>query len=110
MGDYAASIKGLANILKEFPDTPHKEEILFLVVKSYYKYAKESIEERQKDRHSKVVIAYNEFVAQYPESKFAGEAADLKERSKKELEALTNKDQKKLNRKEQEFNQIKSTK
>ncbi len=110
MDDYAASIRGLANILKEFPDTPHKEEVLFLVVKSYYKYAIESIEEKQKDRHSKVVVAYNDFIAQYPASKFAGEAVDLKERSRKELEALIIKDQKKISRKEQEINQIKTTK
>jgi len=95
MDDYAASIKGFTNILKEFPDSPHKEEILFLVVKSYYKYANQSIEEKQKDRHSNVVLAYNELVGQYPQSKFAVEAADLKEKSRKELEAMTNKTQKK---------------
>ena len=95
MEDYAASIKSLANILKDFPDTPHKEEILFLVVKSNYKFAKESIEEKQKERYSKVVLAYNEFVAQNPDSKFAGEAGDLKERSQKELEFLASKAPKK---------------
>jgi outer membrane protein assembly factor BamD len=97
MDDYAASIQMLNNILKEFPDTPHKEEILFLIVKSYHKFAKESIFEKQKDRHTKAIIAYNDFVAQYPESKFIAEASDLKERSKKELEKVYNNDQQKIN-------------
>jgi len=94
MDDYSAAIQGLNNILKEYPDTPHKEEILFLVFKAYHKFAKESIETRKKDRHSKALTSYNEFIAQFPESKFLDEATGLKERSKKELEALYNKDQK----------------
>ena len=95
MDDYVASITILNNILKDFPDTPHKEEILFLIVKSYHRFAKESVEEKQKERHTKTIAAYNEFVAQYPESKFIAEAADLKERSRKELEAIYNKDKQK---------------
>ncbi|MCX6266955.1 MAG: outer membrane protein assembly factor BamD [Bacteroidetes bacterium] len=95
MDDYAAAIQVLKNILKEYPDTQHKEEILFLVIKSYHKFAKESIFEKQKDRHTKAIIAYNDFVAQYPESKFIAEASDLKERSKKELESVYGKDQQK---------------
>jgi len=91
MDDYAASIKVFSNILKEHPDSPHREEVLFLVVKSYYRYAKESIEERQKDRHSGVVLAYNELVSQYPNSKYAREAAELKELSKNEIDAMGHK-------------------
>ncbi|MEI7723536.1 MAG: outer membrane protein assembly factor BamD [Bacteroidota bacterium] len=103
MDDYAASIQMLGNILKDYPDTPHKEEVLFLVVKSYHKFAKESIFEKQKDRHLKAIVAYNEFVAQFPESKFIAEARDLKERSKKELELIYTRDQNKAN---QENNRI----
>ncbi len=95
MEDYAATITMLNNILKDFPDTPHKEEILFLVVKSYHKFAEQSIFEKQKERHAKAIIAYNEFVAQYPESKYIAEASDLKERSKKGMESMYYKDQKK---------------
>ena len=97
MEDYAASIQAFGSILKEFPDTPHREEILFLIFKSYHKFAKESIESKKKDRYSKALLSYNEFVAQFPESGFLKEANDLKERSKKELDALYLKDQKFLN-------------
>jgi outer membrane protein assembly factor BamD len=98
MEDYAASIQAFTNILKEYPDSPHKEEILFLVVKSYYRFAKQSVEEKQKDRHGKTLTAYNEFMAQYPESKFLAEAGEMKEKSKKELEALIFREQHKLDK------------
>jgi len=91
MDDYAASIKGFTNILKDFPESQHKEEVMFLIVKSYYRYANESIMERQKDRHTGVVTAYNDFVSQFPNSKYIAEATDLKEKSKKELDASKNK-------------------
>jgi outer membrane protein assembly factor BamD len=93
MEDFAASITILNNMLKDFPDTPHKEEILYLVVKSYHKFAKESIFEKQKDRYNKTIVAYNEFVAQFPESKFIDEVDGIKEQSKKELQAIYLKDQ-----------------
>jgi outer membrane protein assembly factor BamD len=97
MEDYAAAIQTLNNILKEFPDTPHKEEILFLVFKSYHRFAKQSIEFRKKERYTKAMASYNEFIAQFPESQFLSEANDMKERSRKELEALYLKDQLMLN-------------
>jgi len=98
MEDYAAAITSLNNIIKDFPGTVHKEEIMFLIFKSYHKFAKESIEEKKKDRHQKAIIAYTEFVAQYPESQFLTEATDLKERSKKELEMMYKKDQARIDR------------
>jgi outer membrane protein assembly factor BamD len=96
MDDYAASIQVLNNILKDYTDTPHKEEVLFLIVKSYHKFAEESVFEKQRDRYLKTIVAYNEFVAQYPESKYMAEATSLKERSKKELESLSSNDQKRV--------------
>jgi outer membrane protein assembly factor BamD len=105
MDDYAAAVKSLANILKEFPDTKHKEEIMFLVFKSYHKFAKESVEEKKRDRHTQAIIAYNEFVSQFPESTFLAEAKDLKAKTQKELDAMYTKDEKKIN-KESEKNQI----
>jgi len=96
MDDYAASIQTFDNILKEFPDTPHKEDILFLIFKSYHKFAKESVEEKKKERHTKAINAYNEFIAQYPESKFLAEANTLKEKSKNELDAMYLKDKQKI--------------
>ncbi len=104
MEDYAAAIQCFNNILKEFPETKDKEEILFMTIKTYYKYARLSIEDKKKDRHSKTVQAYNDFVSQYPESDFLADAKDLKSRSQKELEAIYARDQKKLNHLNQEVN------
>ena len=94
MDDYSAAITSLNNILKEFPDTKRKEEILFLIFKSYHKFAIESVEHKKKERHLKALSAYNDFVSQFPESVYIEEVKGLKNRSAKELEKLYAKDEK----------------
>ena len=106
MDEYGAAIQTLNNILKEFPESQHKEEILFLVFKSYHKFAMESIHEKKKERHTKALASYNEFIAQYPESEFFNEAKGLKEKSRLELETLYKKDQNKLNLQNQKSQSI----
>jgi outer membrane protein assembly factor BamD len=103
MEDYSAAVQSFNNILKDYPDTPHREEIMFLVVKSYYRFARQSIEAKQKERHAKTLSSYAEFIAQYPESKFLAEAGDMKEKSRKELEALMLRDQNDLDKERVKF-------
>ncbi|MCX6250762.1 MAG: outer membrane protein assembly factor BamD [Bacteroidetes bacterium] len=90
MEDFAAAIRSFNNILKDYPDSPHKEEIMFYIVKSYSQYAKESIEEKKKDRYLKVISSYNDFVQQYPASHLLADAKSLKEKTDKELNILKN--------------------
>jgi len=94
MDDYVAAITSMNNIIKEYPDTKRKEEILFLIFKSYHKFAIESVENKKKERHQKAVSAYNDFITQFPESTYIDEAKGLKEKSQKELEKFYQKDEK----------------
>ena len=91
MKDYAASITTLFNILKEFPETVHREEILFLVVKSYSKYAHLSVTGKQFERHKNTTVAFQDFMKEFPASKFAGEAKELNEKSRDHLQRLIDK-------------------
>ena len=91
MGDYAASITCFFNILKEFPETVHREEILYLVVKSYSKYAHLSVTGKQFERHKNTTIAFQDFMKEFPASKFVGEAKELNENSKEHLQKLIDK-------------------
>lgn len=95
MDDYLAAITSFNNILKDYPDTQKKEEILFLIFKSYNKYAVKSIDWKKKERIMKAFTAYNDFATLYPSSQFIAEAKSMKEKSQKELELLGLKNQKK---------------
>lgn len=85
MDDFAAAVRTLDDILKDYPETTHKEEIMMLIIRSYQKYARESVEDRKKDRYTKAIVAYTDFVQQFPQSKFLPEARDMKEKAEKEI-------------------------
>lgn len=79
IGYHQSAITTLRNILKKDAETPLREEILFLILKSQYSYAKESIEEKQKDRFFDVIDSYYSLTSQFPESKYARIASRLYE-------------------------------
>jgi outer membrane protein assembly factor BamD len=85
MEDYRAAIISYQNMLKEFPDTEFKEDILYKIITAYYNYAIKSIEEKKQERFDNAVKAYYDFVALYPESVFIKDAEKMREKVEEEL-------------------------
>lgn len=74
---HQSAITTLKNILKKDAETPLREEILFLILKSQYAYAKESISDKQKDRFYDVIDSYYSLSSQFPDSKYSKIAKKL---------------------------------
>lgn len=72
--DYKASIVALNNSLIKFPDSKYREEIMFMMVKSSYMLADNSILTKKKERFQNAIDEYYSFAAEFPESKFIKEA------------------------------------
>jgi outer membrane protein assembly factor BamD len=72
----------------DFPDSKYNEELMFLSIETGYTLAENSISSKRKERFQKTILYYNDFIARYPESKYLGQANDLFEKSRKELEAI----------------------
>ncbi len=72
--DYKASIIALQNSLNQFPDTEHREELMFLLLRSNFLLAENSIVVRQVERYQDAVDEYYSFVGEFPESKYRREA------------------------------------
>ncbi len=85
MSEYKAAIVALKNSLEEYPNTPHREEMLFLIVRSAYLLADNSVPEKRKERFQATIDEYFTFIAEYPESSYAKEAKEIHERSVKVL-------------------------
>ncbi|NPA67582.1 MAG: outer membrane protein assembly factor BamD [Chlorobi bacterium] len=88
IGYYNAASIALKNSIKDYPDTKYKEEIMYLIVKSRYKYAQNSIISKQKERYENTLKAYNDFIEKYPESKYLKELNGIKKTINKELTKL----------------------
>jgi len=64
----AASI-AIENSLKKYPDSQHREELMYMLLKSKYLLAINSIEEKKEERLSNALDEYFSFVDEFPESK-----------------------------------------
>ena len=69
IGRYKSAVVALKNALKEFPQTPYREEILYLTVKSHYELASNSIVSLQTDRYLNMIDSYYTFISEFPESR-----------------------------------------
>ncbi len=72
LGHFQSAITSLRAIIKESPETPYKEEIMYLICKSWFDYARNSVYARQLDRFLKTIDAYYNFITAFPESKKFG--------------------------------------
>lgn len=66
---YKSAVVALRNALKQFPDTHHREKILYLIAVSNYRLAHNSIEDKQGERYLAMLDSYYSFINEYPESK-----------------------------------------
>ncbi|MCC7331873.1 MAG: outer membrane protein assembly factor BamD [Flavobacteriales bacterium] len=68
--EYKAAIIALNNVLREFPDTKYAEEVAYLLVKSHYFLAYNSVKEKKLERFDDTIDAYRNFVDLYKQSKY----------------------------------------
>lgn len=85
MEDYLASRIALKNVLKDDADNRYREEILYYAAKSSYKYAQNSVPEKQKERYLTFIDDYLNFVGEYDQSVYRREMDVLYKRAQKAL-------------------------
>jgi len=86
--NYKSATVALQNMLRDFPDSPHREEIEFLVVKSSYLLAVNSIESKKEERLNNTIENYHKFVDSYSDSEYIKEAEKFYEDAVRELQKM----------------------
>ena len=81
LGDYKAAIVALNTSLDDFPETHHREEIMFLILKARYLLAENSIENKRVERYQSTVDEYYSFIGEFPESRYVVEAKEMYDNS-----------------------------
>lgn len=74
IGYYNSAVTALNNAIKRYPDSNHREELLFLIVCSHYEFAKNSVALKQRQRYLDMQDAYYTFIEEYPESTYRKDA------------------------------------
>jgi outer membrane protein assembly factor BamD len=90
LGQYRAAAIAFSNLINNYPESQKGDEYKLKIVKSYYKFAKLSYEDKQIERYEKVISEYQDFADRYPESKFLKEAAEYNTISQNNIKAIKN--------------------
>lgn len=85
MEDYLASTVALRNVLKDDSENNYREDILYYIAMSSYKYADMSVPEKQKERFMTFVDDYLNFIGEYPESGYRKELDGHYRRAQRQL-------------------------
>jgi len=77
LNDFKAATHTYQSVLKDYPDAVEAERARFMIFKSNYRLAQNSIELTQAERFQDAIESYKEFTERYPSSEFTKEANDL---------------------------------
>lgn len=90
IGHYRAAAIAFTNLMNNYPESLRGEEYKLLIVKSFYKFAKMSMQDKQIERYEKVISEYEDFVDRYPESKLLKTAEEYSNLSKNHIKEIQN--------------------
>ncbi len=90
LGQFRAAGIAFDNLINNYPESVKGDEYKFMVIKSYYRFAKLSVAEKQQERFEKVTTEYLDFIDRYPESKLLKEAENYSNLSKNNIKELKN--------------------
>ena len=89
MDSYKAAITSYKILLKEFPSTNFKEEVLYKILRSTFLLAENSIEEKKAERYNETIAAHTELIVAFPSSKFRDRSDDILASAQKRLNRLS---------------------
>ncbi len=102
-GRYKSAVTALKNALNKYPETPHREDLLYLTAKSSYLLARNSLPQLQRDRYLDMMDAYYNFASEFPDSKYRKEL-DRMQAEAKDFLARHNPDDKTVQNQENKDN------
>ena len=80
-GHYRAAATTFENLLETFPDIDNSERIYFMIVKSNFKFAENSIPSKKEERYRHVLDSYLAFNRKFSSSKYIAEAEEYEQES-----------------------------
>lgn len=83
--EYSAAYESLKNFLDLYPEAPMREDAMFYMLRSGYRYAAGSREDKQKERMQQVVNDFDRFSNSFKNSKYLNEARDIYTRARAAL-------------------------
>lgn len=90
MGQFRAAGVAFSSLLNGYPDSDRADEYKIMIIRSYYRFAELSIDEKKIERFEEVIDQCQEFKDRFPESKLAGEVDNFRELSQTNIKNIRN--------------------
>ncbi|WP_161890279.1 outer membrane protein assembly factor BamD [Pontibacter russatus] len=90
---WRSAVVAFNNFQREHASSPYSEEAAFLKLDAQYRFAMESVLDKQEERFSEAIDYFQGFVDQYPDSRFRRQAEQVYDDTRAELEKIRNSNQ-----------------
>lgn len=90
LGQFRAAGVTFTTLLNDYPESQQADEYKLMIIKSYYRFAELSIDEKKVERYEDVVNECLEFTDRFPESKLKKEADEYMRLSQSNIKNLSN--------------------
>ena len=77
MEEYKAALTSLNKLIKNYPSSNYKEEVLYYIVLANYEFAKNSITDKKTERYQQMIESSNTFTSLYPESGYSEDVEQM---------------------------------
>lgn len=88
VGQFRAAALAYGSLLNNYPESKEADRYKLNAIRSYYRFAKLSVVEKQAERFEKVVSEYQDFADRFPESTFLAEARELSNSSQNNIKEI----------------------
>jgi outer membrane protein assembly factor BamD len=88
ISEYKAAAVAYEQIMRKYPDSPNEEYYQMMIAKASYKYAENSIPEKQEERFLRSVSDCADFITKFPKSRYRSEIEKINALSSQSLKKL----------------------
>ena len=86
--DYQAALIAFKDVLRDFPESQYKEDVLYWMLVTNYEVAIKSVKNKKQERFEDTINSYYKFVDTFPESRKINQAEKYYKISVKQLEII----------------------
>lgn len=90
LGQYRAAAVAFNTMLNDFAESERAAEYKLMAIRSYFRFAELSVEEKKAERFEKVIEEAADFMDRFPESPFSKDVQDFVNQSQNNLKIYTN--------------------
>jgi outer membrane protein assembly factor BamD len=90
MGHYRAAAIAYTSLMNDFPDSRKSDDYKMQIIRAYYLFASNSVEEKKLARFEQVITECNDFIDRFPESAHKKEVENYQTLSNNNIKAINN--------------------